>query len=405
MNKKIIPSLIVMITIINIIAAIFIFVDIQLMEIPETTINIDIIEINTEEAFIQTTIDINNPNIFGLSTKNFEIVTTTPDGYEVARVSMKGGEIPPQDNKTFTITTVFAFDDDSPELLTSKITGDIGFNIGFIQKTLPLAINIVTSVKEVIEQIVSPIIHTKIKFGDITQKNINLTTTIEIYNPNTFDMYVKDIFIDVRTETGENVGYFLDISGDNTLAAKENTLLKSKGMLKIEVLNAEKLLINVTGIAGAVVAGIDESISFSAGSEIEVPDLEMLFSDLPTDTIVWGDYTATLKGLIDHTTFEIYNPNKIDFEAENITVILYRVDGGEEEFISEVNLGGGTIKAEDTTTFEGELLIPYSKLLSPGKRILPDWLKVVMRADISLPGVKHSIKVGIIGYQDFHPFR
>lgn len=403
MNKRMISFLIVMLIII--IATTFIFVNIQAMEIPETTINIDIKEINADEAIIQVTIDINNPNIFGLSTKNFEIVTTTPNGYEVDRTSIKDREILPQNNKTFTVTSVFAFDGVCPSMLTSKITGDISVNICFIQKTLPLTINIVTSVKGAVKQIVPPIIHTKTKFGDITHESISLTSTIEIYNPNTFDVYVKDISIDVRVETGENMGYFLNISGDNMLAAKENTFLKSDGILKINVLDAEKLLIDITGTVGVIVAGIDESILFSSISEIEVPSIGNLISDLSTDSIIWGDYTATLKGLIDHTTFEIYNPNKINFEARNITLAIYRVDDDDEELISTINLGREIIKAEDTTTVEGELLIPYSKLVSIGKRVLPDWLKVVIRIELSLPGVEHSIKIGVIAYQDFHLFK
>ncbi|MCK5259193.1 MAG: hypothetical protein KAJ69_06690, partial [Thermoplasmatales archaeon] len=206
MRKKVTIFLIATITIINLIAGSLIFLDVQLMETPETTITIDILEINSDEIIIQTTIDVFNPNGFGIITKNFELITTDTSGNNVAHMLMDGGDIPSNENKTFISDILIDFDGYHPKTLTTKITGTIGAHLGIIQKTIPLNIIIVTAVEDIIRDIAPPIIHIQVDFGEITQEQINIKGAVEAYNPNTFDIYLNKISINVETETGKNVG-------------------------------------------------------------------------------------------------------------------------------------------------------------------------------------------------------
>jgi LEA14-like dessication related protein len=64
MRKKTVTILIVISTVINIFAAAFIFLDLQVMQAPDTTISMEIVEINSKEAVIKSKIDIDNPNGF-----------------------------------------------------------------------------------------------------------------------------------------------------------------------------------------------------------------------------------------------------------------------------------------------------------------------------------------------------
>ena len=48
MNKKIIAILLVIIFIIDIVAAALLFINIQILTFPETTVRVDVVEINTE---------------------------------------------------------------------------------------------------------------------------------------------------------------------------------------------------------------------------------------------------------------------------------------------------------------------------------------------------------------------
>ena len=93
MKKRIFTLVLVIVTIINIIAAAFIFIDIQVMQAPETTVKIDFLEINSDEVVVQTTIDIYNPNVFDMIMKDFELTTTAESGEKVAHTKIDGGRI------------------------------------------------------------------------------------------------------------------------------------------------------------------------------------------------------------------------------------------------------------------------------------------------------------------------
>jgi len=404
-RKKIITAFVAVFIIINLIVAAFLFFDIQLIEAPETTIKIDILEINAEEAILQTTINVSNPNGFGLITENFEIAVSTPDGRAVSCISLDGGGIPPQSSKTFTTNAVIAFDGDNPETLTIKMTGRVGINIGFIQKTIPLAINIVTSLEDVIESFASPSLNIRAEFVELTKEGIILSGMIEAYNPNKFDIYIDSISVIIETETGKNVGN-LEISG-GTLASKESLELESKGRILLEALNAEILFINMSGKAGAKIAGVNQSISFSTEAEITVPDISnLLASDASTDISIMGDYKVTLQGLMDYIILEVRNPNKIDIELKDVIVMVNRIDDGEKMLIAETELEKGVIKAESVKQFKGQMLLPYSKLFSFKKgRLLPDELEITVRTHVTIPGLNQSIWVGVSGYQDFRLFQ
>ena len=404
-KKKLITSFVAILITINLIASAFLFFDIQLMEAPETTIKIDILEINAEEAILQTTIDVSNPNGFGLITENFEIAISTPDGKEVSHISLDGGSIPPQSSKTFTTDAVIAFDEVDPEILTTQVTGVVGVSIGFIQKTIPISINVLTSLEGALESFASPSLNIRAKFGGLTADGVNLSGTIEVYNPNKFDIYIDNISVTIETEKGENVGNMEIIGG--LLSSKGTLELESEGVLFLEALNAKTLSINMSGKAGAKIAGVNQSISFSTEVEIAVPDVsKLLDSEIPTDISIIGDYKVTFKGIMNYITLEANNPNKIDVELRDIVVTVNRIDDGEKMLIAETGLQEGVIKAESVKQFKGQMLLPYSKLFIIQKgRLLPDELEITVRAHVTLPGLNQSIWVGVSGYQDFRLFQ
>ena len=401
MKRRIITFLLVVWTIINLVAGTLLFVDIQILKAPEITATINVAEINEEEAVILASINVSNPNSFGLSTKNFEVVITAPSGDEIARVLIEGGSIPPNKIKTFTATAYVGFKNESPKLLSSRITGNIGINIGFIQKTIPIAMNIITSVDEVIEKLAAPAISIQIEFGELTQKGMNLTGIIEAYNPNKFDIIIGNISGEIETNTGKIVGN-LKIQG-GILESEKSLKIKSTGEVFLEVLNFKNLTININGRAGARIAGINESIPFLVKIKIGVPDISKLLSpDTPTDIIIKGDYKLTLEGLKDDLILEINNPNKIDIEARDILVSFFLINGEEKKFLGETRLEEGIVKAKSVGQFKGQIIIPYSKLLpETGEHLLPDEMLTIVRANLSIPGISQTIWVGVNGYLDF----
>jgi len=388
-----------MVTIINILTATLLFIDIQLFDMPETTISIDVLEINADEIVLQTTMEINNPNSFGLRTENLQIITLAPSGDEVANIVIEGGHIPANKLTTFTELVIIALNGQSPGVLTTKITGKIGVDIGFITKTLPLSINVKTSLEEVVDTLSLPEISITTGFGNITQQQINLTTTIDAYNPNTFDLFIQNLSVNIQTENETIVGGFMIPSG--SIPAKNTTTWIGEGWVRIEALNAQQLLVNLSGSVGIAIAGFNKSLPLSLKIEIDVPDIKTIFSDAPVDIIIRGDYKASLQGIIDNIILEVNNPTKLDIELTDVVVTANRIDAGEKVLIAETQLESGIVKAESAAELKGQMIMPYSKLLSFNTgRILPDEMEVRVRANITLPGINQKIWVGVSGYQD-----
>lgn len=404
-NRRIVIIILIILLFINIIASAFIFLDIRILEMPDTTIKIDLIELSPDDVMIYYNIEINNPNQFELIIDNFEIVTNTKEENIIAEISIAGGCIPPQGKRTFSSTERIAFEGEGYSVLTSKISGTVGVKfLGLVKKTMPIAVNVITSADEIINSIESPIIHIWGDFGEITTKRINFTGIIEIYNPNHFEMYIEDLIANFETETGKNVGK-IDISG-GVVPAKSSLDLKGEGSLLIEALNANNISVNMTSSAGIKIAGINKKIPYSISTHIKIPKIEDIINmNIPTDAIITSDIKATPRGFRSLITLEINNPNKIGFIAKDIVVSIFRVDKDDRTLIGECSIQEGEVGPESQKILTAEIPLPYRKVLfSRGKGFLPDALLVMVRANVTLPGLDQHIWIGVSGYQDMHPF-
>ena len=405
-KKKIAITLVIIILLlINILAASLLFWDIQLIKSPETTIKIDLIEINAEETIIQTTVLIENPNPFALIVQNLEIVTQTPEGTEVMKMFVDGGEIDPDGNKTFISSGQIGFDGQNPEVLTSTITGTVGVRFfGFIKKSMPITVSVITSLGNTIKELTAPMFNIQGEFGEITLEGINFTGIIDITNPNFFDMYIEDFSVEIETETGENVGH-LAIEG-GTIAAKDSKRLNAEGRILIEALNSEELIVTMAGVAGVQIAGINKSLPFSAEARLKIPQLdEILSTETPTDLIIKSDSKATIHGFVSDLVLEIHNPNKIPLVVRDIHFSIYRVDKDAEKLIGESIVGEAPVGPKNITFVTTQITMPYSKLFfSRGHGFLPDYLLLTVRANVTIPGLDFSLWIGVSGYQDLHMF-
>jgi LEA14-like dessication related protein len=405
-KRRIVFTLFVLILlIINIIVSTLLFLDIQILEMPDTTVTINLIDIDSKELLLQTNIEIYNPNHFEIIIDNFEIVTYTQTGIEVTRVTIEGGSISSKSKKIFNSSDTVAFNGQDISTLTNKVTGNIGvIFIGFIKKTLPLAVNIITSVGDIIEDIAAPVIHVSGDFGELTQNGIDFSGKIDIYNPNSFEMYIGDSNVEIATETDKIVG-MLHITG-GTIPPKSSFILNGYGNISIETLNAKTLVVTMSSEAEVRIAGIIKSIPFSVDAQLNIPQLDDIVSmDAPTDAIIKSDMKATIRGFVSYMTLEVSNPNKIGLIARDVIFSIYRADGDEKKLVGRSIIEEEEVGAENTTEINTQILLPYTKLFfSPGKRFLPDALFVLIRANITVPGVDAHIWVGVSGYQDMHPF-
>jgi LEA14-like dessication related protein len=403
MRKKII-AIFIAVTIIYIIFGGLIFLNIQLMKAPEILVKIEVTEINSEEAILQTVVNIYNPNGFDMVTKNLKVVTTTPDGYEVANVLIKGGNINSNSKKTFTEDIQIAFDGRNPKQLTTKILGDVGANILFIEKTIPLNIGVVISIEKLIDGLTTPSLSITIDFEDMTTEGINLSAIISVYNPNTFEIFIKDIKGEILTETGENVGN-IDIIGQ-IIPAKETIDIFGSGSLLFEALNVKFVVLNVDGVAGAKIAGYEENVSLDLKTRINVPDLEklLLSKDSPTFMSIKLDEKFTLRGIIFDIGLEINNSYKVDLLIKDIGVRIYTVTKDKNHLIGEKENIGELLALSGSSGYSScEILVPYYKLLPI---IRPtEWLMASVSGKVTIKGVNQSVFIEIRGYHSLHPIR
>ena len=404
MKKRTIIVLLALVTAINIIAAAFIYFDIQLLEAPETTISVDIIEINSEEAIIKTTIDVSNPNSFEIVTKDFELITSTTSGDKVAHMKIEGGNIPPNEERTFTDTFVIDFNGNEPGLLKSRLTGTVGVKTWFMQKTIPITINIITSIENVIKQIAAPMINIEADFGEFSEDKLSINGTVDVYNPNTFDISIENIALDIITDAGKNVGG-LNVAG-GTIPGKSSEKLIASGEILLESLNAKKLTINMSAIATARIADYNLSLPIYVEANIGIPDIEelLLSKDKPTILSIKLDEKLTFKGVVFNVLLEVNNTFKIDLIFSEIVCNVYLVEDDDHHLIGE-NADVEDIFAEVGApgTTSCEILAPYSKLLT--KFLASDWLMVEVSAKIIINGVNQSVFFEVRGYQDINIFR
>jgi hypothetical protein len=399
--KKIIVIILVSATILNIVAGAFIFFDIKTMNLPETTLTLELVDLNANEAVLQTTLFINNPNSFSIFLQNLTIITVTDNGEVINHLFMDGGETYAHENRTFTYAATIRFNGTIPNQLTSRITGTVGVMfLGLIKKTLPLKFTMVTSLSNILTQFTLPQIHLAGNFSEITQEGVNFTGNIEITNPYSFDMAIENISVSVETETGMQVGT-VTVQG-KTIPAKTSQQQTGSGQLLLKALDAKTLRMTVHGEVIVLIAGIKKSMNFSVEADIIPPHLEQLLSDLPTDSSLTGKYKLTLGGLLDQITLEIINPNKLTFHANDITVHIYRVDRDKQRLMCNGTIPDGVITSQNTTILQGDMLIPYSQLLPHlGERLFADRLQVIVRTNITIQGLNQTIWVGMTGYQDF----
>ncbi len=405
-KKTILAIILTALFLINIVAAALIFIDVQVLAFPKTTLRVDVIEINTDEIIIHHEIQLYNPNSFEMILRDFQIVARTTDGEEVTNLTIEGGSIPGQSNQSYAANDRIVMKGNLSGLLSSTITGVVGVNIyGIITKTIPLEVTVLTSLKEALNKIAIPGITIRAEFGNITRHAVNLTTAIEITNQNPFGMFIKDLTMNITTETGTNVGSFV-IPGAS-IPAESNVIIKGAGSIIIEALNAKSLFIVLHADAGAYIAGINKSLPITARIEITIPNLEEFVPpDKPLELSLDIDLSRARGGLKGNMTLEVINPTKIPFIATDLVVMYYGVKNNQKYLVAEGSFGSGELVPGSTTYFHGDMLLAYSKLFNfSGKGFLPDKVFAQLRTKISLPGVTIYIPVAIGSYIDFHLLR
>jgi LEA14-like dessication related protein len=400
---KRLKTLLILLVIINIILSSILITNIQLFKSPDVTVDIDILDINSEEIQLGSTIIISNSNSFDLIVSDLEILILAENGEKIGTVSIKGGKVPGNAERIFRSKDALSFKSDTFEAIESIISATVGINVlGLFTKTIPLKIKASVSIAKVLEALIPPDIKINFNFDDITNKGIDFSTIIDFYNPTSFEFYVDTFYLDITNEKNESVGKIEFQAGK--INAKSSEVFSSKGIINFEAFDAEVLLINVFGVVGAKIAGATENISFSVKSLVHIPDIKSFaFSNDPLDFSMPIQYRLTPRGILVTIGLRIYNPSEVEIVAKNLVCTISRIDNNKISFLGQEKMESCKITGKEAACIETQILIPYTKYLFSGsKKLLPDWILLNIEGDFSIAGTRQLIPFSLNAYEGFN---
>jgi len=403
--KKILVIIVSALIIINVIAGAFLFLDIQILKAPLIHVDIDPIELTPDQMLLEARIHVTNPNSFDISVENFKVISTTSDGYEIGQFFIAGGSIPPNTDKTFTATDQLGFSGHDYTLIKNRITLDIGITVlGIIKKTIPFEMTVDASLANITNTIQVPVMHLQATVDDITRDGVHFSGTLDAYNPNSFEIFIENLSLNMQTEKNADIGTVTLTGG--IIKPEESLTIDVKGTLLFKALDAEKILVNLSGQAGVQAAGIKKSVPFSVDIQFIVPDPMILLSLNETfHFILSGDFKLRARGILCAIDFTIYNPSKIPLDARDLICSIYRFDNNKTLLLGSQNMSPCTVEPKNEVCLGTEILLTYSKFLFSGAhQILPDWFILTIKGNFSISGVNRSVPIAITGNLSPHFF-
>jgi len=403
--KKILVIILSVLIFINVIVGAFLFLDIQILKAPLINADIDPIELTSDQILLEARIHVTNPNPFDISVENFKVVSTTNNGNEVGRFFIAGGTIPSNSNKTFTATDQIGFSGQDYTLIKNTITLDIGITIlGIIKKTIPFEMTVNASLANITNTIQAPVMHLQATIDDITRDGVHFSGTLDAYNPNSFGIFIENLSLKMQTEKNVDVGT-VNLTG-GILKPEGSLTIDVNGTLLFKALDAQKILVNLSGQAGILAAGIKKSIPFSVDIQFLVPDPITLLSLNETfNFILSGNFKLRAQGILCTIEFTIYNPSKIPLDARNLICTIFRFDDNKTRLLGTQNMSPCTVEPKNKVCVSTQILLPYSTFLFSGThRILPDWFILTIKGNFSISGVNRSLPFAITGNLSPHLF-
>jgi LEA14-like dessication related protein len=381
-------------------------IDVQLFESPDILIEVNILDVNSEEVVIESNIKIINPNSFDLIISEIYIESKTKDGKEIGKIIIQGGKIPLNGEENFNSTDSLKFKSNNFDIIENTVSARIGVNIlGFITKTIPLKITAIASFNEFLEKLSSPDVNINFTFDKITEKGLNFSTSVVIYNPTGFEFNIDTIYLVITTEYNKNVGNIEILGGK--IKPKSFEVFSSNGVIEFDAFDAETLWMNVSGIAGAKIGGISKNISFSADASFGIPDIKsFIFVNESVDISLPVHFKFTPFGIVATVGLRFYNPSEIPLIADNLACSISRVDDDKIFVLGEEKMDSCEITPKKTMCISTQILIPYVKYLFSGSlRILPDWIVLTISGNFSIAGTRQVIPISINAHFDPHFFR
>jgi len=401
-KKKLIYIFVLLLLIINIFTAVIIFFDIQIISVPKTEIFIDISEVNSDEIIINTKLIMTNNNMFEVGIKDFTIISMNNEEVELGRIKLLGGAIPSDESRVFSSTGKFVLKDSSNlTILKNKIIGKISVTLlGFITKTIPIDLMVITSIEEIFNNIEIPDVNIETSLSSINEEGVNLEVKVKVYNPTSLLYNVKNLFMDIKTDQGFSAGNITITGG--VIEPKKSCMFYSNGTVFFNAFDSETIILNLKGIIGAKVGGISKNISFSTDASLIIPDIkEFVFEGNEIDFQIPVQFKLTLRGILSNVGFSIYNPSNISLIGDNLNCLIYRKDGEKMTLLGQEIMERCFIHPDERICVKTQIIIPYLKyLFSYPYKLLPDWIILRIEGDFFIAGTRQAIPLALNAYVD-----
>ena len=396
-KKKIFYIIVILLFIINLFTAFFIFSDIQIISAPKTEVFIEVAEVNSDEIILNTTLKMSNSNSFGIGIKDFSIISMNYDDIELGRMEISGGNIPSDDSRVFTTTGRIVLKDSSNlTIIKNRILGNINVNLlGIISKSIPIDMVVITSIEEIFNSIDIPDVDIAANLQDINEDGLNIGVKISVFNPTDLNFDVSDLFLDIHTEDDVSAGNITITGG--IIEPKKRCNFYTNGTVFFQAFDAGKIILDLKGVVGAKVGGICKNISFSTDASLLIPDIkEFVFEGKPIDFKIPVQFKLTLRGILSNIGFSIYNPSNVSLIGDNLKCFLYRQDAGDLYLLGQDTMEICLIHPDERVCVKTQILIPYLKyFLSYPYRFLPDWFILRIEGDFFIAGTNQSIPLSL----------
>ena len=398
MGKKITIGvlLLVILIIINVVIGSVLVFFIQDIKEPKIDVEFTLSQITTDELGFTARISMENNNQYDLLIKNLNIIGKTPEGNTIVDIKFVGGKIGAKQQRTFITNDTLSFSGEFSTKIYSSIQGVFGVNLaGIVEKTIPFHINITASFEDLFTTISSPDLTLVAEVTEITEQGVLFVATVQVKNPNLFELVFGNFTTRVETETGVLVGELSEIQG--TIIPNATTQFHLNGTLSYDALNAKTLIIRIGGNAGVHLMGIDKSIALSTTVQLPVPNIkELLFHNQSLGITISLAAKLRVRGFLTTIGLALFNPSKIPLEAHDLLCSVYGLTGEDQKMIAQKLMEPTTVEPTQQDYVETQLLIPYIKLFTSGtKKIFPDWFVIKIQGNFSIAGISQSIPVSI----------
>lgn len=264
---------------------------------------------------------------------------------------------------------------------------------------------IVYSVEETIEDLNIPEITLETEFKKLTEEGLEFSVSVNIFNPNNFELKIDDFLLVALTDENNNVGS-LTIGG-GIVKPQTSSTFKSRGIVSFEVFDAEVLIFLIDGDATLKILDYEKTLSLSTDMEVFIPNIkDFIFNNEAVNIEILVQLKIRLRGLLAIVGFKVFNPSEITITGKSLVYRIFRLDDDTKTLLVEQDMDSFEISPKTEVLVDEEILISYRKFFfSAGFKLLPNWIIVQVEGDLSIAGTRQLLPISINAYFDPHLIR